>query len=220
MAEIKGEIVSVLNYIDIIDCIEFLEALYDKIYDYSEMVRRRKGINNLFPIPIELAADRVLRRIHALTPSWYRTSVDTSDDEIVNGYALTNSSKFNEVSFNTYKKLCKVWDEDDQLTYTEFVDEFKTFACSEWCKMDPLGVEYSEFWHSEDPDILKCASHLTRQRNMEMVWKLPFPKRFIFAAIEIGCSRNQESVRDCNHFGVWFERKRAMDPGARRVKKE
>lgn len=210
--KLTHEIESVIDYIDIIDNLEFLEALYAKIYHRDHLKRVQRGINLYSPIPTNYIAELVWARIIKLTPQWYKADVFTSQHEIVNGYALRNSSSFCEVSYCEYKKLCKLWDDTNDLTYDEFVDEFEEKACTDWNKVDDHGESFGGFWKSTDPEIKENAYHLMREHNREKLWKLPFPKRFLLHTMEIGCSRRQESVKDSNHMGVWFERKRALEP--------
>ena len=208
----EKEIVTMLDYIDIIDCVEYLEKLHDKIYHHLDLKRRERGVYLHYPIPVSYHAELVKKRILELTPKWYLEEVKTTSDEIVNGYALTDWFHFSEVGYRTYQHLCELWDDPDDLSYEEFVEKFNKDTCTDWNKMDEYGDPYGGFYRSEDPKIKENAYHLSGAHNRKMLWKLPFPKRFLLETVEIGCGRRHESVKDSNHMAVWFQRKRACDP--------
>lgn len=212
--QLRDEIDSVLDYIDIIDCVEFLEELYDKIYHLDEIMRRQRGLSLYFPIPVNWTAERVMDRINELTPEWYKEKIATSKTEIVNGYALFDSRYRGEIGYRAYTELCQLWDSGDDLTYAEFVLQYDEVTCRDWGTMDEHGECFGGFWDSDDPQIKRNAFDLTIKKNMELLWQLPFPTRFLLKTIEIGCPRRQESVRDSNYLGVWFERKRDLEKKA------
>ncbi len=69
--KLGDEIGSFMPYIDIIDDVEFLENLAQKIYHYVELV---SGVRSYFPIPRIGAAERISKRIQKVTPDWFKNN--------------------------------------------------------------------------------------------------------------------------------------------------
>ena len=106
ISDMRERIYSMYNYIDIIDCREFLENLTSEIDHYEELVRRHKGVLLLYPFPRSEYAEMVEDRIEELIPAWYKsTTVFTDETEIVNGYALQNTDCLSSVSYPLFKQL-------------------------------------------------------------------------------------------------------------------
>lgn len=199
------EISNFLKYVDIIDNVDFLIKLHAKIYHYGHLVRLESGLSDYFPIPITYAAECVMKRIDSLTPVWYEKEIILFCEDVVNGHPLFD---FANPLYSTYKRLCQLCDEKADLGYEEFNEQYEKVACREWGKMDANGDHYCNvFWRKG----YENAWELTNSRNRELLWKLPFNKRFLLETVRLGCNNGMECVRYSNCYGVWLERKRALE---------
>lgn len=207
-----NEIYSIIWYVDIIDCVEYLVKLIFKIKEHDRLLDENESQYINYRNDKRWMIPKLEERIEELEPEWYaKTKIVTSEKEIVNGYALNDSRWRSEPCYGIYVRLKTAWEEEMDMTHEEFVEEFEKEACTDWNKMDEHGESFGGFWKSEDPKIRDKAFTLQRTHNREKLWELPFPKRFLLITMDYGCACREESVRDSNHFGVWFERKMAAE---------
>lgn len=130
----------------------------------------------------------------------------TQDDE-VNGYKLYNidDNIFTEPYFNS---LEKIWNENNNMTFEEFYEKYDDEACSDWSKQDEHGECYGGFWkYPKGSYEYENAYDLTRKKNGEKLYELPYPKEFLLHTIKLGCNNRQESVRWSNYICEWMKRK-------------
>lgn len=218
----RSGIFPMVEYIDTIDSLEFLDELLGRIREYIDEVEwaESNGEKVTFrsidehPSMLELdVVPLIQERIVRLTPDWYMRGVVTSESEKVNGYALfdVGSWEFPKMSFAFYMHLCKVWDDDEWLSKDEFMKRFEAEACTDWNKMDEHGECFGGYWKSSNPQTQENAYELSRLRNREMLWRLPYPRKFLIETVRLGCKTRCESVRHSNHFGVWLQRMREKE---------
>jgi hypothetical protein len=90
----------------------------------------------------------------------------------------------------------------------EFIEKYDGTVCSDWNKIDEHGESFKGAWEAEENTFEKeHASQITRRRNGEALYKLPYPHTAIFYTIGIGCSNRLESVRYSNFLCEWTFRK-------------
>lgn len=118
---------TILKYVDIIDDVDFLESLCDKIHRCKDPSK-------------DSLAECVLDRIKQLAPQWFlNAKVVQSSGETVNGYALRDSHpQAALMSHRTYLQLKALWNDDYYLTHEEFVDRFE-LECPECVIFDEEG---------------------------------------------------------------------------------
>jgi hypothetical protein len=224
-----------LAYLDIIDCLEYLEVLLQEVHQYNGLVDYAQGRTPLyFPHVLHLNVKLVDARIDKLTPAWFKEKVEMRLEDVVNGYKLDNDGS-NPVEYPEYLRLCKIWDgvrveqvvEErtdthyaikawveyaepmEELTKEEFIALYVDTACTDWNKQDEHGESFGGFWDFPEGTYEKTnAFELTGRKNGEMLWALPFPKRFLVETINIGCKTRDESVAFSNMLGVWVTKKR------------
>lgn len=149
-------------------------------------------------------------------PSWYSTiPLVTSQTETVNGYNLMNTVRSGLppiLSYEDFQTLRVLFEDKTSIvSLDEFMEMYDNTACTDWDKMDSDGESFRGFWdYPIDSDVFKNAPSLTRKANGEMLYDLPFPKRFLIETIKLGCNSRIESVRFSNFVGVWMERKIAQ----------
>lgn len=154
-----------------------------------------------------------------------------TDDEIVNGYHLY-SCKTTIFLKSDFEDFCKLWHGDktpaifgtmreieygNDMTKEEFMEVYNQYACTDWSKMDEDGNPFEgEYWTaSEGSDERNNASELTRKKNGECLFDLPYPKLFVlYTAIDLGCSNRMECVRYSNFICHYMNTH--MDPKVKR----
>jgi hypothetical protein len=139
---------------------------------------------------------------------YYETLLKFRDDEIVNGYRLYDMDLSTQINFETFMRLCDVWDGGDMSDhdFAQWIDEN---CCTDWNKMDRHGKSFGGFWRfPEDSDEHANAYELSRKDNLHGLCELPYPRRIIVNTIIWGCDTRMESVRFSNFCCEWIRRKR------------
>ena len=94
------------------------------------------------------------------------------------------------------------------MPYDEFVVEFNQTACTDWNKIDEYGNSYGGYWtYPKGSYEGDNAFFLTRQKNCQKLYQLPYSKSFLLHTIVIGCRNRMESVRYSNHLCEMFKKK-------------
>lgn len=221
----RDEIVIFLENLENITDLEQLENMSDLIVRFERMYTiSNGGPVFMYPVPISTNYERVCERIHNLTLDYSCHIVHIDKKHIINGYELHDYyCESNPVSYSYFLKLCKIWKnlmeyEDGkwiekseplkELTKEEFFKLFNSTACSDWGKQDEYGECFGGFWKYPDNSHEKeHAYKLSIDKNKRLLWKLPYPKRFLIETINIGCSNRYESVKYSNYLGYWMEEK-------------
>jgi len=198
--------------------LDFNEDLFD-LQDLLDLILRRDD-NLVSPglfcsLPDSEAFTRVKARMDALTPEEYRNgAVDIAEGEVVNGYELYPEFSRRiplNIHFALFERLARRYFLDPpeiDMTLQEFLEAYRSTACSDWAKMDDRGSSFGGFWdYPEGSPERENAMNLTFDSNARKLFKLPFPKGFLIKTIEMGCEYRMESVRFSNFLGVWFQRK-------------
>jgi len=163
------------------------------------------------PKPMYKQMEEVDKLIQKVSNSNYylpEKAVVINNKEKVNGYLLYGTNSLMEE--DAYKFLCKIWnDENNNLEDKDkFMEKYDKNACTEWGKMDETGGSFGGFWdYPEGTYERENASQLTKEKNGEALYKLPYPKKFILHTVDIGCSNRTESVRYSNFLCEWMKRK-------------
>jgi hypothetical protein len=194
-----------LNMLDSINDINVLSELKQDIFELQSYYMKRLSIYYLSKMPFNDDIELVIDRMNQLCDPKFLIEIEMSEQETVNGYKLYNSKS--NFPFDTYQEFVKIWNEPD-MTKEEFLKSYNDEACTEWSKMDENGESYVGFYLApEDSEERKNAWFLTREKNGESLWALPYPKKFILKTIDIGCSNYQECVRYSNFVCEWMKRK-------------
>jgi hypothetical protein len=167
--------------------------------------------------PTDVARALLHARRMDRAPTWYSaTQLMTFKTETVNGYELYPTAPWDLgraiMYYDEYEGFARLLEpEEEEMTLDEFREAFNRTACSDWGKMDENGECYVGFYDYADDSLeYENAYDLTRDKNIRLLYRLPFPKRFILATVEYGCSNRLECVRYSNYLGVWVTRKRAQ----------
>jgi hypothetical protein len=199
----------------------------DELY---RLVQRGPLKHHYLKSDLSTRKERIHERIRELEPEHYKTPLQLSKQEVVNGYHLYDISNENLMEVEEYQELVSLLEEDEPremssfqdfllegdkhpryMSFDDFFELYSKHACSDWAKMDELGECFKGFWEYPEGSLeRKHAFDLTYDMNARLLYKLPFPKRFLLKTIEIGCDNRQECVRYSNFIGVWVQRKRAQ----------
>lgn len=223
----RDEIVNFLENLENMTNLEQLEKMADLIVRFERIYTvSNGGPFFIYPTPISDNYVRVCKRIHKLTANYSDHIVQIDKNRILNGYELYDYYCYcdsNPVTYNYFLKLCKIWKnlmeyKDDEwveksepleeLTEKEFFELFDKTACRDWGKQDEHGECFGGFWkYPDNSDEKEHAYELSIDKNKRLLWKLPYPKRFLIETINIGCNNRYESVKYSNYLGYWMEEK-------------
>lgn len=187
----------------------------DKVLDeLIDLIDKREHIKDpTFRFPRYMCADeqRVTARRLEIEPFWFRQSLVMDDSEEVNGYDLYDTDE-PIMHYGEFQSLLATFQAPEEpMTLEEFMTAYRDEACSDWCKMSDKGESYGGFWEYPEGSMEReNAYELSQDYNGRKLYGLPFPKRFLFETIKIGCDNRMESVRYSNFLGVWMTRKLAQ----------
>lgn len=200
----------VLSALSNIDNLSFDELTKLKADMYEMQIARMKNLgilDSIRPRPFSKDIDDINKRINNFAPQEFSTPIIMSKDDIVNGYNLFNID-YNIMAYDDFVKYKKMWNDDEKMSHEEFINEYQDTACSDWNKMDEHGECFAGFWEYPDGSHEKeNASGLTRDKNGECLWLLPYPKKFVLETILLGCNNRQECVKYSNFLCEWMRRK-------------
>lgn len=125
----------------------------------------------------------------------------------VNGYKLYNINN-NIMPIDMFLEHIDLWQNNEQMTKEEFEKEFYDTICTDWYKMDRNGNSFGGFWsYPDDSPEKDDAWNLTGHDNMNAMFDLPYPKKFVLATIKMGCGNRMECVRYSNMICEWYKQK-------------
>lgn len=185
--------------------------------DATEAVEQRLRFFGVsVPPPFDLTLGDISLRLEALEapPSW-RAKVRQAGSFVElqdgapsdTGTGLERIATFCPVDrWMEYRDLReRYWQKDDGALaeWDGFWAAFDERACSEWGKMDELGVSFGGPWAADDPD----AFTLCRELNARALFALPYPKHAVlWLACVQGCCTRLESVPYVRAMCEWFRR--------------
>ena len=171
-----------------------------------------RGLNRIYPRPQIFTefTDLVLEKLKEHIPEWFNTSkITMTDEEVVNGYKLYDTSKLTGLWFryDYFLELEKLFNKENTMNEEEFYEKYDDIACSDWSKQDEHGECFGGFWkYPEGSYEKKNAYTLSRDANGKALYKLPYSHALIFETIEYGCGNRQESVRYSNFMCEYVKR--------------
>ena len=176
-------------------------------YKYSRYILGRNGIAIKQITSIEKSIELIIRKLKETGHSYFQ-NLDISENETVNGYNLFNISVDQLIDYFDFKEIKEQWIHDKEYSKSDFIDECHTIACTDWSKMDEFGNSFGGYWDYPIGTYERDhAYNLTKERNFEKLWELPYPKSVIIKTIELGCSNRMECVRYSNFVCEWIKRK-------------
>jgi len=134
------------------------------------------------------------------------TIVKMNKTDKVNGYKLYDTCEQNIFEEDYFLQYKEIWMENTPMTMEEFIGQFE--GCTEWSKQNRHGDSYTGFWeYPEGSYERENAWSLTQEDNLQGLYELPYPKKFILETVQIGCQNRLECVRYSNFLCEWFKRK-------------
>lgn len=206
---LTNEIESQLEKLNELTDLNLLDDLLEKTIRRDNIVR---GPGFRWPPPpLSSDAISIVKHIESLDPPDFKKLLLMDENEEVNGYKLYSCGDGEPIMFySDFMKFCQVMDDKDaNMSLETFKD--KLDCCSDWHKMDEHGNSFGGFWdYPEESLEREHAYDLTFDKNIRLLYKLPFSKSFLIKTVDYGCSRRLECVRYSNFLGVWVQRKRAQ----------
>jgi len=192
------------HYSEITD-INTLSKLKDDInemkYLYRKNIQQVQYYHSLIP---DQDIKLINERIELLTKCDYNPLIKFDVEEI-NGYTLL-TDEFS-VPYDVFLEWKNIWENNTEMTYEEFKEEFSSTACTDWAKMDKYGECYGGYWkYPEDSYEHENAWELSYEENRKALYDLPYPKDFILHTVKIGCNNRQESVPYTNLLCEYMKR--------------
>jgi hypothetical protein len=151
----------------------------------------------------------VIRRLNEVSPPWFTEPLVTSEEEIVNGYALYKRNK-NIMTYLRFLEFpCPDLSATGEMSYEEFEKQLTEIACSDWYHQDENGnhVDTSTIYDDPEDPPMKTSTQVF-ETNARALYDLPFSKPFLFETVRAGCKNRLESVRYSNFLGVWMQRRK------------
>lgn len=189
---------------------------YDKLVELKNLLEelklyylRKQNLTNYFPllnpfIDWENEVEEQMKKYHLW---FYDNMINFSEQQNVNGYKLYDVSR-NIMCIDMFLHHVDLWQNSEQMTKEEFEKEFYDTICTEWYKMDRNGNSFGGFWSfPEDSPEKNDAWNLTVQDNMNAMFDLPYPKKFVLVTIKMGCNNRMECVRYSNMICEWYKQK-------------
>lgn len=139
--------------------------------------------------------------------------INFSGVEQVNGYylhPLEEESGRSLYWYGDFQKLEELYNTANTMTKEEFMEKYNEETCSDWCKHDEYGEYYGGYWmYPKGSYERENAWTLSKIRNGEALYNLPYSHDLIFKTIEMGCANRRESVRYTNTICEYVKRKLA-----------
>jgi hypothetical protein len=158
-----------------------------------------------YPNNMRVIKDRVLE----LLPDAFKQPVQPpiTEDEI-HGYPMQDGTATFKMGHGFYLAMYREWHRTDQLTGEAFATMLDDICCSDWSKIDFLGIHRNGFYdYPEGSYEHENAWELTRKKNLDALLSLPYPSRAIIEAINVGCESGWECVSAVVLCCEWFKRK-------------
>nr|QBK86308.1 MAG: hypothetical protein LCMAC102_01030 [Marseillevirus LCMAC102] len=165
---------------------------------------------NIYPRIFSQEIEDVNNKIKKLSKTNFYDQLIMNKEEEFNGYKLYDmiTPVIHEYKF---KKWLSAWNDTTNITKENFLKIYDKTADNDWGKMDEHGIDYGGYWrYPQDSYEYKNAYDLSRKKNGECLWNLPYPKKFVLKTIDAGPIEN---VRYSNFLCEWMKRKiKQMNP--------
>lgn len=198
------EVTQCLSMVDKLDSINDVQVLVKLLTDLEEMsaeyYRERDNFYGTIVFTqrescFENEITKINDRINVLNN--YDLVIEV-EKYTINGYE-TYSGK-NEMKYSDFLECKNEWYRKESMTYDEFAEEFERTACTDWNKIDEFGESFGGYWkYPEGTYERENAYDLTRKRNCQKLFELPYSKSFLIYTTILGCGNRMESVRYSNH---------------------
>lgn len=135
----------------------------------------------------------------------YHDNINLKKNTILNPYKykLPDTFKIHKYNFLILKKFMH---SKKYSSFEQFKKKAEKMLCSEWSKMNEHGEYFVDFYkYPENTEEYKNAYTLTRSRNIQFLFDLPYSKHFILKVAKFLCRYGPENVEMVYNLCEWIK---------------